>query len=248
MSGLSESAAPVLKALADVLAKPEDCPPFADLQERLHQRLAEFEANTQRAGASFEEVAAAKYALVALIDESVMLSELPARDDWLSAPLQLRYFDEVTAGEEFYNRIDQVRGARRYDALEIYWLCLAFGFKGKYGDRKGGERRRILMDALASEINQARGVDPRAPLSPQATAAAANALDLPRWPLIRLAWWIVPSASLAGVLAVWLITTLISTARLSDLAEAASGAETRPERAAESPKKPAKPAKPEATP
>jgi type VI secretion system protein ImpK len=224
---LAEAATAVLRGLADILAKPEACPDCATLQERLHQRLSSFESDAQNAGWSLEDAGAAKYALTALVDESIMLSDLPARDDWLSQPLQLRYFDEVTAGEEFYNRVDDLRAARKHDVVEVFWICLAFGFKGKHGDKRGLERRRLLMDALATEINTARGVDPRAPLSPQATAAAAAAADLPRWPLIRLPWFVMPTVAVAAVLLVWASTHLVAAARRADLA-AAADLEQRP--------------------
>lgn len=224
---LAEHATATLRQLTDVLAKPERCPDFATLQENLHQRLMEFENSAQNAGSSLEDAAAGKYALTALIDESIMLSELPAKDDWLSEPLQLRYFDEVTAGEEFYTRIDDLRAARKPEVLEVYWMCLAFGFKGKYGDKKGAERRRVLMDSLANEINQSRGSDPRAPLSHQATTAAAAVAELPHWPLLRAPWWLTPGIAALVVLAVWGATILISSARTAELA-AAAGSEQRP--------------------
>ncbi len=221
---LAEHAAPVLKALADLLAKPDAADDCASLQQRLSGMLAAFERSAQDAGIALEHASQAKYALVALIDERIMLSELAAKDEWLSAPLQLALYDEVTAGEEFYVRLEAHRAARLTDVCEVYWLAMAFGFAGKFGDRKGAERRRALIDSLANEINAARGIDARAPLSPQASAAAAAVADLPRWPLLRLPWWLVPAAVAAAVLLTWLACSLYAGGLANDLERAAGGA------------------------
>jgi len=203
---LADLATPILRDLADQAAAPDRAPPFADLQARYHDLITAFATTAGTAGISSEDIAQARFALTAVVDETVMLSAMEARDEWLSQPLQLRYFDEVTAGEEFYNRIDLLRLGRKHGVLEVFWLCLAFGFKGKYGDRKGAERRRILMETLAAEIAQGRGVAPGAPLSPRAVVGA-NALGAEN--SLFLAgprWWLVPLVCLAVIGAALLIS------------------------------------------
>jgi type VI secretion system protein ImpK len=186
-------------------AAPEKAPAFDELQSRYHDQITAFASNSAAAGAAAEDIAQARFALTALVDETVMLSEMGARDEWLSQPLQLRYFDEVTGGEEFYHRIDQLRMLRKSAALEVFWLCLAFGFKGKYGDKKGAERRHVLMETLANEIAQARGVTLAAPLSPQAKAAAKAAIAESSFPLAGRRWWLLPVVSAVLVVSVWLM-------------------------------------------
>ncbi len=202
---LAELATPILRELAELAAAPEKAPSFGELQGRYHDHLTAFVSNAGAAGAAIEDTAQARFALTALVDETIMLSEMAARDEWLSQPLQLRYFDEVTAGEEFYHRIDQLRMLRKSAPLEVYWLCLAFGFKGKFGDKKGAERRAVLMETLANEIAQARGVTLAAPLSPQAKAAANAAALESSLPLAGPRWWLVPLITTAVVVGVWLV-------------------------------------------
>jgi len=202
---LADLATPVLRELTDLLAAPEKAPAFADLQGRYHDLITGFATAAAAAGVAHDDLSQARYALTAVVDESVMLSEMIARDEWLSAPLQLRYFDEVTAGEEFYNRIDLLRMARKHAVLEVYWLCLAFGFKGKHGDKKGAERRRLLQETLAGEIAQARGQAIGAPLSPHA-AASGGAARVERWlPLAGPRWWLVPVIVAVVVVAVHVV-------------------------------------------
>ncbi len=204
-SGLAELSTPILRDLADLAATPEKAPPFADLQDRYHDLITAFATNAAALGMPADDIAQGRFALAAVVDETVMLSEMAARDEWLSQPLQLRYFDEVTAGEEFYHRIDQLRMARKHGVLEVYWLCLAFGFKGRLGDKKGAERRRLLLETLASEISGARGIAPGAPLSPRAQVGTPGLGRDSALPLAGRRWWLVPVISAVAVIAVWLV-------------------------------------------
>src|SRR5262245_60393242 len=86
------------------------------------------------------EDADARYALVAFLDETMAA----VSDSW--SPLQLDLFNELSAGEGFYDRIETMRAAKNVDALEIYYLCLALGFQGKHRDLAGLERKKVLMD------------------------------------------------------------------------------------------------------
>lgn len=166
-SGLVELAAPIAKQAADLFAEgsPNDA---ASLRARHEELFRVFEGRAIRAGYTEAETFAAKYALTAMVDEGILMSEHPAKDEWLGRPLQMVFFDDFSAGEEFYVKLDAIRTARSPrtgDVLEVFHLCLALGFKGKYGDARGVERRRVLMDAIAAEIAQLRGIKAGAPLS-----------------------------------------------------------------------------------
>ena len=165
---LVELAAPIAKQVADLSG---DSPPqdAGALRSRFEDLFRAFESRATRAGYTEGEVGAAKYALAGTADEAILLSELPVKDEWLNRPLQMVFFDDFSAGETFYEKLDSARTNRTpkaADVLEVFHLCLALGFKGKYGDARGAERRKVLMEALASEINQARGVTADSPLSP----------------------------------------------------------------------------------
>ena len=65
----------------------------------------------------------AKYALVALADETMR---------WTSR-LEQEYFRKNIAGEEFFRRLEKIKESKgRNDVLEIYYLCLILGLEGKY--------------------------------------------------------------------------------------------------------------------
>jgi type VI secretion system protein ImpK len=105
------------------------------------------------------------YALVALADEIAMTKPEPLRGEWVGRPLQLQYFNENLAGENFFVRLEALRrDRRRIDVLRIYYLCLLFGFQGRYAIR-GGELELIkIIDAVRADLQA--GMDIPDQLSP----------------------------------------------------------------------------------
>ncbi len=85
-------------------------------------------------GFSPEDLQAAKYALVAVIDETISRSDWTSKSEWYDHPLALEYFGENTAGSEFFNKLEDIRREARKKAglLEVYYICLSLGFEGKY--------------------------------------------------------------------------------------------------------------------
>lgn len=173
---------------------------------RCDQLLSEYQTKAQKAGAALEHIDSAKYAWVALIDEKILASDLPIKDDWLGNPLQMKYFDSFSAGEDFYTRMETYRHTKdqaRVDVLEVYLTCLAMGFSGKLGgDGRGKERRKLLLDQLANEIAVARDMDP-AELSPRwsSPAVAVTASELWRWKGLPV--WAIPLLVIVAAALVW---------------------------------------------
>ena len=84
----------------------------------------------------------ALFAVVALVDETVLNSEWPGAEQWRREPLQIHYFKNLLAGEQFFDRLDELRPGADDDLLEVYFLCLCAGFRGKYYDDPVELRRR----------------------------------------------------------------------------------------------------------
>ncbi len=190
-----------------------------DLRSRFLNELKDFEGRAARAGIGAEDAANAKYALVALIDEKILSSELKAKDEWLGNPLQLQLYDEFNAGELFYEKLEGLRHPSRpgqIDAAEVYLLALSFGFKGKLADKKGEERRAILIDNLLSEVLQARHIPAGAPLAPQALAPGSTSA------VARMGlgwWWMVPVIGTLLVAAAFLLSSVITASSVSGLVD-----------------------------
>ncbi|HXX93859.1 MAG TPA: type IVB secretion system protein IcmH/DotU [Planctomycetota bacterium] len=146
-----------LLAFAVQLKKSADPGEAEALRQKIDEQFRALEVRARQADIPQEDLQQAKYAIVAFLDEIVLTSSWPLKEAWADKPLQLLYFNEFAAGEEFYNRIDQYRGARKNSVLEVYYLSLSLGFRGKYVDLQGMEKKKVLMDTLVREIRGAAG-------------------------------------------------------------------------------------------
>jgi type VI secretion system protein ImpK len=138
-------------------------------QMRQALRVAEQEARSR--GCSAEDVKQVIFAVVAFLDESVLTSRNPVFVNWPRLPLQAELFGNQLGGEIFFqelqktlNRSDSQETA---DLLEVYYLCLLLGFKGRYA--AGGDLRSV-MGATQEKIRRIRG--PLGALSPRGAIPA----------------------------------------------------------------------------
>lgn len=135
----------------------EDLGDPASLRKLITYFLDLFEKNCKAIGISPDSIVDAKYALVALIDETVLSVPGVCRDYWFTRPLQLDLFGDNIAGEEFFNKLQkmQLETDRKKDVLEIYYICLSLGFEGKY-KIFNAEERVTIMDELGRKIRRTR--------------------------------------------------------------------------------------------
>ena len=173
-------------------------------------------------GYSPEDSGLAVFAVVAFLDESVLSSNNPAFADWSRRPLQEELFQKGhVAGEAFFQQLDRLLGRKHSqelaDLLEVYYLCLLLGYRGRYSVSEPAAIRGI-KDAVGEKIRQIRG--PVSPLSP--AAAPLDSAPLRRsdpW-IRRLVWASVASLLLA--LALFVVFKLLLNAGVSDLAQVLS--------------------------
>lgn len=141
------------------LLKNRHAPSAADVfTERVSRFLAEFERNAKRMDASTEDIYAAKYAFCAAVDETILTSNFNIRETWERQPLQLAFFGDQLAGEHFFQKLEQLRaqGASRVQALEIFYLCLLLGFRGKYF-MEGQEKLNYLIARVGDDVAHHKG-------------------------------------------------------------------------------------------
>ncbi|VVQ22447.1 hypothetical protein PS938_05224 [Pseudomonas fluorescens] len=121
------------------------------------------ERNARSADYSVEQVKDTQYALCAFLDESVLrplepgVEANPLRSQFELQPLQFRYFGVHLAGEGFFEKIDALRGDVKHnlDVLEVYHLCLALGFEGKFSLGQK-DQLRYLANTLGQDIARFR--------------------------------------------------------------------------------------------
>lgn len=124
----------------------------------IQMMLAQYEKNARKLRISAEDTHAAKYAFCALVDEIVLSSHFNIRDEWERQPLQLAFFGDQLAGENFFAKLEELRnrGAAHLQALEVFHLCLLLGFQGKY-ILEGPEKLTYLTSRLGEEIAHTKG-------------------------------------------------------------------------------------------
>ncbi len=149
------------------------------------QLFAQFEEQCKLRNIDPEISANAKYALAAFMDETVLNCRWPFKERWADNPLQLEFFGTYLAGEIFYDKLDEIRQRPEAhpDLLEIYYLCMLLGFRGKYGV-SGEEKLKLLIEQVSRELGSVRPPTPLE-LSPHWSIPdkpqAAPTGKLPRW-------------------------------------------------------------------
>jgi type VI secretion system protein ImpK len=128
-----------------------------------------FEERAKAAGVAVDQVAAARYALCATIDEAVLSTPWGARGEWGTQPLLSIFHRETWGGEKFFQLLDRTRAdPRTYSGLlELLYTCVSLGFTGKYAlDPQGPMQRDRLQHELFEQVRSLRGT-PAQPLSPR---------------------------------------------------------------------------------
>ena len=147
-------AAPAL-ILATQLPTASMLPAPHDLRQRIIDVLDRMVGAARAAQVPEAEIAEARYALVAFIDEQILKSSWAGRVEWMNQPLQLTLYREVTAGENFFARMRALLNHGGHEsALEIYYLCLALGFRGAYGLSGNAAALSSFADAARERVSQ----------------------------------------------------------------------------------------------
>jgi type VI secretion system protein ImpK len=113
-------------------ASNDERPHYRAFRQEATDLIAEFERRTERERLDLD--GDARFALVALIDETVMSSDWSEATEWAAKPLQMQYWGDFTAGDRFFERLEQLQSHADDDLLEVYYICLCAGFRGRYRD------------------------------------------------------------------------------------------------------------------
>jgi type VI secretion system protein ImpK len=129
-------------------------------RNHLTNLLGQADATTRQSGYPADFAKLATYAVVALLDESILTSPGPLREQWVGYPLQQELFGENVAGENFYLQIRDLLARpdtpELADILEIFLLCLLLGFKGRYAASDGAEIQGLIT-AANQKLRRIRG-------------------------------------------------------------------------------------------
>ncbi|NNE66500.1 MAG: DotU family type IV/VI secretion system protein [Pyrinomonadaceae bacterium] len=108
--------------------------PSNSLRPKVAKLLDEFEKRGERYRFNHKVVRVAKFALASFVDETVLTNNFPLKDEWEKYPLQLEYFGEQLAGNKFFDKLEAMLKQMKVtaDAVEVYYVCMLLGFKGRY--------------------------------------------------------------------------------------------------------------------
>ncbi|MCK5371937.1 MAG: type IVB secretion system protein IcmH/DotU [Cyclobacteriaceae bacterium] len=178
------------------------------LKSRVYEMFERFESNARKFGIDNEKIRLAKFALVAFLDETIISSSWSQKEAWLSDPLQIKLFETFNAGEEFFNFLNELsqRTGANKEVLEVYYLCLSLGFKGKY-QLQSPENLRKIIDDLNLELHPEmyRAIDSISPNGkPRQSFVQTVRSGLPLWvyPLgaliLFVIFYVIMSTSISG--------------------------------------------------
>ncbi len=174
-----------------------------------------FEKNCGVIGMPESDIANAKYALVALLDETVLSIPGPCRDYWISSPLQLQYFGDNLAGQEFYRRLDKMllEAEKTREVLELYYLCLSLGFEGKYRISNAEEREQIIDNVGRTLRRTSRQKAPV--LSPHGRRTRVSLAPQRGERVVPL--WVVGAVAAGFVAAAWGLFAFMASSKATDV-------------------------------
>ena len=134
-------------------AEPSSLPAPELLRHRLRGYVEDLLRDAGDAGFSQQDAQDMAYAVAALMDEVMLARPEPHRQFWMNNLLQLHFFKENVAGEGFFHRLQQLRAdPNRREVLRVYYLCLVFGFQGRYRVPGGELELMRLIEAVRGEL------------------------------------------------------------------------------------------------
>lgn len=198
LNPLVQAASPLL-LLAGQLRGTLSAPDLGGLRRHALDEIRRFEERARSAGIANEVVLAARYALCASLDEAVLSTPWGAHSEWAQQTLLVALHREAWGGEKFFEMLDRISGdpTRHIDLMELQYLCMAFGFAGKYQVLERGHARLAdVQQELYRKIRLHRGTP-----QPQLSLKWKGVEDR-RNRLIRyVPWWVV-GAAVAALLAI----------------------------------------------
>ena len=189
------------------------------LKNRISEMLERFEREARFSGIDNEKINLSKFALVSFLDETIISSSWNQKDSWLSEPLQLKFFNSFNAGEEFFDHLNKLRqrSSSNKDVLEIFFLCLTLGFRGKY-QLQSPENLRRIIDELNIELHP----------DTMGTFEGLSPNGKPRDYLEQIIkskfpFWVYPAAAIIILIIFYLIMSVSISDKASEIVETLKG-------------------------
>jgi type VI secretion system protein ImpK len=184
--------------------EPQDPQPaYKQFREEVLTALKRIETQAPEHGIEAADARQACYALSFFMDTQVASSAWNAASEWATEPLGIVLQQDPEGGVNFFRRLEEF-GDREKEVKEIFLVCLALGFRGKFAELEPTEQA-----ARIGEVRQrlVRGVRPEPldklpELFPEAYQMAESIDDeVPPPPR----WWLYASMGIvAAALLIWI--------------------------------------------
>jgi type VI secretion system protein ImpK len=201
LNPLVQAASPVLILMGRLRGSLSN-PDVAALRRQALDQMREFEERARAAGIVNEVALAARYVLCAALDEAVLSTPWGGQSEWAAQTLLVTLHRETWGGEKFFDMLERTWGdpARHINLMELQYICLAFGFAGKYAATDRGHTRLAEIEAdLYRRIRAYRGVPP-----PELSLHWQGMQDR-RNPLVRyVPWWVIGAFTLVVLTATFI--------------------------------------------
>lgn len=106
-------------------------PPFDQVKADIQRLISESEDRLRKGSFSQEDYDLGRFAICAWVDEAILSSSWNEKGRWQGEQLQRLYYQTADAGEGFFDRLNAF-GPHQRDVREVYYLCLAMGFMGRF--------------------------------------------------------------------------------------------------------------------
>lgn len=117
--------------------------PYDQVRANMQRLVAQSEGCLEQGRFTPEDFNAARFAVFAWVDETILSSQWEGRQQWMREQLQRQYYQTAESGELFFERLNGL-GPHQRDVREVYYLCLSLGFSGQYCN----EGDDFLLDQL----------------------------------------------------------------------------------------------------
>ncbi len=106
-------------------------PAFDQVRSDIDRLVSQADACLQSKGIPKEDADHATFAIFAWMDEVILSSAWNEKEQWQRQQLQRTHFQTTDAGELFFEHLNTLGPHQNY-VREVYYLCLAMGFSGRY--------------------------------------------------------------------------------------------------------------------
>ena len=187
---------PILHALMPLKVSQDSANIPDDFRSTIIDCFDQFERKCYENQITTSQMQEAKFALTATCDELVMSSGVSFRMDWMAKPLQLEFYGNNRAGEEFFERMEKLRmgSEDKFSVLEVYYVCLQLGFEGAY-KVKGLEQLKALIVDVRAQLEDHNGT-PEITLSANGAPSEGFVMKVGR----NLPYWVILSIGLSIIM------------------------------------------------